>query len=164
MSRNLFFISALFMAVLWAGMAGAQEVATLAPDTETDDANIGSGKQVNANDWHSMFDVNAGGNQLTGGGTNSNGGDRDSMDVVIIAGDGSEVASYALDASVTSNSINVAGDHASADSSFEFTDNSGFKNSYGVTAVSVNAGASASQSVSVNVTSSVDLGSIPADY
>lgn len=160
MCRKFISILGLCAVVFWASSAVADgDWASLGVDSEADNANVGSGSQTNANDWDDMLDVNLGGNQLTGGGINSNGGDRESSDVVIIAGDTAEVSSYTLDASVTDNSVSVAGSGSSADSKIEFSHNSGYTNNYGVTAVSLNAGAGANQSVSVNVNAAVDLGS-----
>ena len=143
---------------LWTAAALADGDDAWVADVTTDDLNLGSGSQTNANDWHDMFDVNVDGNQLTGGGINSNGGDRNSDDVVILAGTMPEVANYALDASVSDNSISVSGSGSNADSTVSFSSNSGFNNSYGITAVAVNSGAGASQSVSVNVMSSLSVG------
>ena len=154
-------IAALAATALWAGSALAQELgdeAILGAGALTDSANVGSGKQINANDWEDMADVNAGGNQLTGGGLNNNAGHRTSNDVVITAGMYPLLASAALAAEVSGNELMVTGDGATANSSIEFTDASGFMSSYGVTAVAINSGAHASQSVSVNVMSEVAIG------
>lgn len=158
MNRKIIAIAGMSALLLWAGSAVAEgEMAVVDDGALTEDLNVGSGTQTNANDWEDMGDTNAGGNQLTGGGTNSNGGDRTSDDVAILLGSEAEVANYALDVSVTENGLIVDGDEASADSTTSFDGASGFESSYGVTAVSVNAGAGASQSVSVNVTSSVGM-------
>ena len=162
MRRIIPTIVAVAATALWTGIALADgDGAFLGDLAATEDVNIGSGEQVNANDWEDMFDVNAGGNQLTGGGINSNGGDRNSDDVVILSGAMPEVANYALDASVSDNSISVSGSGSNADSTVSFSGNSGFTNSYGITAVAVNSGAGASQSVSVNVMSSLSVGAAP---
>ena len=158
MKRILGAVTVICVAALWAGSALADGDDAWVADVTTDDLNLGSGTQPNANDWHDMFDVNVDGNQLTGGGINSNGGDRNSDDVVILSGAMPEVANYALDASVSDNSISVAGSGSSADSAVAFSGNSGWTNSYGITAVAVNSGAGASQSVSVNVMSSLSVG------
>ena len=158
MKRILGVLTVICAAVLWTGAALADGDDAWVTEVTIDDINLGSGTQTNANDWKDMFDVNVDGNQLTGGGINSNGGDRESSDVVIIAGDTSEVSSYTLDASVTDNSVSVGGSDSNADSTLEFSHNSGYTNNYGVTAVSLNAGAGANQSVSVNVNAAVDLG------
>ena len=151
-------IVAVAATALWAGSGFADgDNAFLGDLAVTEDVNIGSGEQVNANDWEDMFDVNAGGNQLTGGGINSNAGDRSSDDVVLNMGDLPLLASTALDVEVVGNEISVTGSGSSADSSLTFSDHSGFTNSYGVTAVAINSGANASQSVSVNVMSEVSL-------
>ena len=142
----------------WTGIALADgDDAFLGDLALTEEVNIGSGEQVNANDWQDMFDVNAGGNQLTGGGINSNAGDRSSADVVLTLGDLPLLASTALDVEVVGIEISGTGSGSSADSSLTFSDHSGFTNSYGVTAVAINSGANASQSVSVNVMSEVTL-------
>ena len=158
MRRIIPTIVAVAATALWTGIAlAAGDDAFLGDLAVTEDVNIGSGEQVNANDWQDMFDVNAGGNQLTGGGINSNAGDRSSDDVVLNLGDLPLLASTALDVEVVGNEISVTGSGSSADSSLTFSDHSGFTNSYGVTAVAINSGANASQSVSVNVMSEVTL-------
>ena len=159
MRRIIPTIVAVAATALWTGIALADgDDAFLGDLALTEDVNIGSGEQVNANDWEDMFDVNAGGNQLTGGGINSNAGDRSSDDVVLNLGDLPLLASTALDVEVVGNEISVTGSGSSADSSLTFSDHSGFTNSYGVTAVAINSGAHASQSVSVNVMSEVAIG------
>ena len=158
MKRILGVLTVICAAVLWTGAALADGDDAWVTEVATDDLNLGSGTQTNANDWKDMFDVNVDGNQLTGGGINSNGGDRNSNDVVILTGATPQVANYALDASVSGNTLSVGGAGSSADSSVSFSNNSGFKNSYGITAVAVNSGAGASQSVSVNVMSSLSVG------
>ena len=158
MKRILGAMTVLCALTLWTGAALADGDGAWVADVATDDLNLGSGTQTNANDWKDMFDVNVDGNQLTGGGINSNGGDRSSDDVVILSGTTPEVANYALDASVSDNSISVSGSGSNADSTVSFSGNSGFTNSYGITAVAVNSGAGASQSVSVNVMSSLSVG------
>ena len=157
MKRILGAVTVICVAALWAGSALADGDDAWVTDVTTDDLNLGSGTQTNANDWHDMFDVNVDGNQLTGGGINSNAGDRSSDDVVLNLGDLPLLASTALDVEVVGNEISVTGTDASADSSLTFSDHSGFTNSYGVTAVAINSGANASQSVSVNVMSEVTL-------
>ena len=158
MSRKYLSIVVSCAMVVWAGSALADgDYASLGENSAADNVNVGSGTQTNAEDWEGMFDVNLEGNQLTGGGFNNNGSDRESQDVVIMAGDAAEVTNYALEASVSENGVSVAGDHGYADSSLDFADSSGYTNNYGVTAVSLNAGAAASQSVSVNVNAAIDL-------
>lgn len=160
MRRTNLVIAVLFIATLWNGSALAEMVgneAVVGEGSMTDSANVGSGEQINANDWEDMLNVNAGGNQLTGGGMNSNGGDRTSNDVVIILPDYPVLASTALDVTVSGNEIGAGGDGASVDSTVAFSDSSGFRSSYGVTAVAINAGANASQSISINVMSEVSL-------
>lgn len=158
MKRKIIVIVGMGAFLLWGGAAVADgDFAELGAEALALDVNLGSGSQTNADDWSSMDDVNAGGNQLTGGGINSNGGNRDSDDVALLMGDNAEVASYALEASVSNNQLLVDGNESHADSSTGFEGDSGFSSSYGITAVSVNAGSSASQSVNVNVTSAVTL-------
>ncbi|NRA06963.1 MAG: hypothetical protein HRU02_02310 [Myxococcales bacterium] len=158
MKRKIIVIVGMGAFLLWGGAAVADgDFAELGAEALALDVNLGSGSQTNADDWSSMGDVNAGGNQLTGGGINSNGGNRDSDDVALLMGDNAEVASYALEASVSNNQLLVDGNESHADSSTGFEGDSGFSSSYGITAVSVNAGSSASQSVNVNVTSAVTL-------
>ena len=158
MKRKIIVIVGMGAFLLWGGAAVADgDFAELGAEALALDVNLGSGSQTNADDWSSMGDVNAGGNQLTGGGINSNGGNRDSDDVALLMGDNAEVASYALEASVSNNQLLVDGNESHADSSTGFEGDSGFSSSYGITAVSVNAGSSASQSVNVNVTSAVSL-------
>ena len=158
MKRKIIVIVGMGAFLLWGGAAVADgDFAELGAEALALDVNLGSGSQTNADDWSSMDDVNAGGNQLTGGGINSNGGNRDSDDVALLMGDNAEVASYALEASVSNNQLLVDGNESHADSSTGFEGDSGFSSSYGITAVSVNAGSSASQRVNVNVTSAVTL-------
>ena len=158
MKRKIIVIVGMGAFLLWGGAAVADgDFAELGAEALALDVNLGSGSQTNADDWSSMGDVNAGGNQLSGGGINSNGGDRDSDDVALLMGDNAEVASYALEASVSNNQLLVDGNESHADSSTGFEGDSGFSSSYGITAVSLNAGSSASQSVNVNVTSAVSL-------
>jgi len=149
-------ISAVVAAALWTGSALAEGDGAFASGSMLD-ANVGSGAQINAEDWKDMLDVNVSGNQLTGGGVNSNGGDRVSDDVVLSMGDYPVVASAALDVTVSGNEVSVAGNGSSADSTLSFSEGSGFMNSYGVTAVAINSGPNASQSVNVNVMSDVSL-------
>ena len=158
MKRKIIVIVGMGAFLLWGGAAVADgDFAELGAEALALDVNLGSGSQTNADDWSSMDDVNAGGNQLPGGGIHSNGGNRDSDDVALLMGDNAEVASYALEASVSNNQLLVDGNESHADSSTGFEGDSGFSSSYGITAVSVNAGSSASQSVNVNVPSAVSL-------
>ena len=158
MKRKIIVMVGMGAVLLWGGAAAAEgDFVELGAEAFVLDTNLGSGSQTNADDWSSMGDVNAGGNQLTGGGVNSNGGDRVSDDVALLLGDSAEVASYALEASVSNNQLLVDGNESHSDSSTGFEGDSGFSSSYGVTAVSLNAGSSASQSVNVNVTSAVSL-------
>ena len=157
MRRTTSVIAALGAIFIWAGSASANgNSADISGDLL--DVNVGSGAQTNANEWDNMFDVNAGGNQLTGGGVNSNGGDRTSDDVVLNLGDTPLLANAALDVEVSGNSVAVGGNDSSANSSLSVDGSSGFTNNYGVTAVSLNSGSAASQSVSVNVMSDLSLG------
>ena len=158
MSRKFTSIVVSCAMVVWAGSALADgDSAEIGAGSQAENVNIGSGTQTNADDWEEMFDVNVEGNQVTSGGFNNNGGNRDSEDIVIMAGDSAEVSNYALEAVVSENGINVAGAGGHADSTLDFETNSGYTNNYGVTAVSLNAGGAASQSVSVNVNAAVDL-------
>lgn len=158
MSRSFILVASIGISLSWAAMAAADgDYAALGENVLADAVNVGSGEQTNVDDWEAMESVNVNGNQLTGGGENSNAGDRESGDVVILMGEDAEIGNYALDASVSNNSVSVAGSGSSADSESEFSSHSGFSSSYGVTAASLNAGASASQSVNVNVTSSVSM-------
>ena len=157
MRRTTSVIAALGAIFIWAGSASANgNGADISGDLL--DVNVGSGAQTNANERDNMFDVTAGGNQLTGGGVNSNGGDRTSDDVVLNLGDTPLLANAALDVEVSGNSVAVGGNDSSANSSLSVDGNSGFTNNYGVTAVSLNSGSAASQSVSVNVMSDLSLG------
>jgi len=157
MRKSIYVAVAVVTATLWGGSALADggDGAYLGNGAVTLDANLGSGEQINAENWHDMIDVNTSGYQLTGGAINSNGGDRNSDDVVLNMGDYPLLASAALDVEVVGNVISVGGDNSSADSSLTFSEQSGFMYSYGVTAVAINSGANASQSVSVNVMSEV---------
>jgi len=158
MNRTFFLIAVFGIAVTWAASAVADGDGAFLGDGVTADAvNAGSGDQANVADWKDMESVNVDGNQLTGTAVNSNTGNRNSDDVVIEMGDYAEIGNYALEASVSNNKMSVGGSGSSADSSFEFSDVSGFDSSFGVTAASLNAGSGSSQSVNVNVTSSVSL-------
>ena len=162
MRRMKLLIAATSAIMIWAGAATAAGDGANASGALFD-ANIGSGQQTNANDWEHMGDVNLDGNQLTGYSVNGNAGDRVSNDVILnLEGDYPLVANAALAVEVSGNSIAVGGDNSSASSTLSFSNNSGFMNNYGVTAVSVNSGPSASQSVTVNVMADVSLGSAPA--
>ena len=129
-------------------------------------ANTGNGSQDNstsdAKDWKEIDNANNGSGAQIHGSRNSNGGNRDSNDIVFELGGGSEgssVASSALEASVSGNAITVAGLDASANSSMallgEGETGSGFSNLAGVSAVAMAAGGNASQNVSVSVTAGV---------
>jgi len=125
------------------------------------DANTGSGAQSNddldASNWEVIDNANAGSGLQLSGSMNSNGGDRVSDDVVIAAGDSAAISNSALDSSVTNNTIMVANDGSSADSSLQLTGGAGFSNMYGVNAIALSSGANSSQNVSVNVSAFVDV-------
>jgi len=158
MDRKTIFFVFVIAVLLSAGSAFAEgNGAEVGANSVTDNVNAGSGSQANAAAWYDIESANVSGNQLTSGALNSNGGNRDSDDVVIFTGDYAEVANYALEASVTDNRLAVDGNGSHADSSTSFEGASGFDSNFGVTAVSLNAGSSASQSVNVNVTSAVSL-------
>lgn len=200
MRRNTSLALGFFALALWLVPAGTvlagDENTSATGDLLADDANQGTGLQVNADDWEDMDAALAGsGNQSssvdgsanTGSGSqnnsdvlafdweeivngnagsgsqvidteNSNGGDRDSDDVVVQLGDGSTVASAALEASVTGNAVDVDGMGGSSSSDIAMDASSGFSNMYGVSAVAASSGANASQNVSVNVTADVGIG------
>lgn len=125
-------------------------------------ANTGSGEQdnsfVDGADWKEIVNANAGPGSQVLQGTNSNGGDRVSNDVVIDLGSNSAVANAALEAQVTGNAVVASGANAQANSSITMSGNSGFTNMYGVNAIAVSSGANSSQNVSVNVTARVNAG------
>jgi len=125
-------------------------------------ANTGSGEQdnsfVDGADWKEIVNANAGPGSQVLQGTNSNGGDRVSNDVVIDLGSSSAVANAALEAQVTGNAVVASGANAQANSSITMSGNSGFTNMYGVNASAVSSGANSSQNVSVNVTARVNAG------
>lgn len=130
-----------------------------AQDTVGND-NTGEGTQDNSESsadlWDEVGNANNGRGAQTIGSSNSNGGDRDSNDIVFSLGDdGSSVNSSALEASVTGNSVRVTGELGRADSNMELGTGSGFRDFAGVSAVAMAAGADASQNVSVNVTAGV---------
>ncbi len=132
---------------------------TQAQDTANNN-NTGVGTQNNsvssADLWDGIGTANNGRGSQTSGSSNSNGGDRNSNDIVLTLGDeDSFVNSSALEASVTGNSVRVAGELGMADSSMELGTGSGFRDFAGVSAVAMAAGADASQNVSVNVTAGV---------
>ena len=105
--RNASILASVFLLAFWSGAAAADSAAALGSG-DLQDANIGSGAQVNAIGWSDMGDVNAGGNQLTGGGANSNGGDRTSRDLVLNLGGMPTVASAAVTVVPTSIPITRA--------------------------------------------------------
>lgn len=117
-------------------------------------ANTGSGSQANvSNDssiWDGMLNANAGSGTQLADSPNSNGGDRDSLDVLIHMGAAGAVTNSDLGASVTGNSVDVS--NGTADSSLAMSGaDSGFSGLYGVNAVAASSGADSSQNVSVNV-------------
>jgi len=130
-----------------------------AQDTVGND-NTGEGTQDNSDSsadlWDEVENANNGRGSQTMDSSNSNGGDRDSNDIVLSLGDdGSSVSSSALEASVSGNTVRVTGELGSADSTMELGTGSGFRDFAGVSAVAMAAGADASQNVSVNVTAGV---------
>lgn len=117
-------------------------------------ANTGTGSQTNlendSSSWEDILNANAGSGAQFTDSENSNGGDRNSDDVLIGVGGNSAISSADLGASVSGNSVAVAS--GSADSSMGISGaGSGFSGLYGVSAVAASAGANASQNVSVNV-------------
>ena len=129
------------------------------------DANTGSGTQDNdsldASIWEAIDNANAGtGSQITGS-LNSNGGNRVSDDVLILAGDAASVSNSALDSSVSDNSVSVSQGGASANSELSMSGGAGFSNMYGVNAIALSSGANSSQNVSVNVSAFVDVTQAP---
>jgi len=125
------------------------------------DANTGSGSQTNdsldASIWETIDSANAGSGMQISNSLNSNGGDRLSDDVVILAGDAASVSNSALASTVSSNSVTVEGDGLSANSDLSMTGGAGFSNMYGVNAIALSSGANSSQNVSVNVSAFVDV-------
>ena len=97
---------------------------------------------------------NGAGSQMNGS-QNSNGGDRNSNDIVIGGGDDIAVASTALEAAVTGNAVSITELNAHVDSSMSLSDGSGFRDMAGVSAVAMAAGSNASQNVNVQVTADV---------
>ncbi len=125
-------------------------------------ANTGSGSQDNStsstDQWTNVESANNGSGAQIHGSRNSNGGDRDSNDIVLSLGsDGSSVTSSALEASVSGNAITVSAVGASANSTMAMSGvgGSGFHDLAGVSAVAMAAGGNASQNVSVSVTADV---------
>ena len=122
-------------------------------------ANTGDGSQDNSasstDRWTNVGNANNGSGAQINGSSNSNGGDRDSNDIVLSLGsDDSSVTSSALEASVSGNAITVAGLDGSADSAMALSGDggSGFHDLAGVSAVAMAAGGNSSQNVSVSVT------------
>jgi hypothetical protein len=120
-------------------------------------ANTGEGFQDNstasADGWNEMENANNGSGTQTGNSSNSNGGDRNSNDIVFTLGhEDSSVSSSALEASVSGNAISVGADYAQADSEMSLEGYSGFRDLAGVSAVAMASGANSSQNVSINVT------------
>ncbi|MEE2675119.1 MAG: hypothetical protein VX466_15060 [Myxococcota bacterium] len=136
--------------------SGAQNVNTSGA------ANTGSGTQDNTtstqDDWYSIDNVNTDSGAQVLRSTNSNGGDRISNDQIIDGLDGSMVATAALEAAVSGNSVAVSGDFGAADSSMSMAGDSDFNGLSGVSAVAIGSGDSASQNVGVNVTASLNGG------
>ena len=126
------------------------------------EANTGSGSQNNSETssdaWHDISNANTGtGAQVTES-SNSNGGDRISNDQILGGGNGSMVATAALEASVSGNSVAVAGMDGTANSAISIAGDSEFRGLSGVSAIAIGSGDSASQNVGVNVTASVNGG------
>ena len=136
--------------------SGAQNVNTSGA------ANTGSGTQDNTissqDDWYSIDNVNTDSGAQVLRSTNSNGGDRISNDQIIDGLEGSMVATAALEAAVSGNSVAVGGDLGAADSSMSMAGDSDFNGLSGVSAIAIGSGDSASQNVGVNVTASLNGG------
>ena len=117
-------------------------------------ANTGSGEQSHmSNDssvWDDIGNANAGsGSQFTDS-ENSNGGDRNSSDVVLELGGSAALTVSDLGTTVTGNMVDVK--VGTVDSSLSLAgSDSGFSGLYGVNAVAASAGSQATQNVSVNV-------------
>ena len=141
--------------------SGAQAIDT------GDDANTGSGSQDNSytsqEDWENMGNANSGTGAQVIDSTNSNGGDRNSSDIVITLGNDSVVATGTLEASVSGNSVSVSGSGGSAESRLFITDGSGFRNMAGINAIALSSGHNSSQNVNVNVTASVSTSASTID-
>ena len=123
-------------------------------------ANTGDGSQDNstssADGWSGLGNANNGSATQTVDSTNSNGGDRNSNDIVLTLGDDdSSVSSSALEASVSGNAISVAADFSQSDSEMSLGTGSGFRDLAGVSAVAMASGANSSQNVSVNVSAGI---------
>jgi hypothetical protein len=123
-------------------------------------SNTGSGSQDNssssADGWDGVSgSANNGSGAQLGTSSNSNGGDRISNDILVDGGSDTAVASAALAASVTGNSVAISELNATIDSSMTFDQASGFRDMAGVSAVAMAAGSNASQNVSVQVTADV---------
>jgi hypothetical protein len=120
-------------------------------------ANTGNGLQDNstssADRWDNFENANNGSATQTVGSSTSNGGDRNSNDIVLTLGDDdSSVSSSALEATVSGNAVTVESDYSHADSEMSLGTGSGFRDLAGVSAVAMASGANSSQNVSVNVT------------
>ncbi len=125
-------------------------------------ANTGTGTQDNTissqDDWEGIDNANTDSGSQVLSSPNSNGGDRISNDQVIGGGAGSMVATAALEASVSGNSVAVAGMDGTANSGMSIGGDSEFSGLSGVSAIAIGSGDSASQNVGVNVTASVNHG------
>ena len=125
-------------------------------------ANTGTGTQENTmssqDDWEGIDNANTDSGSQVLSSPNSNGGDRISNDQVIGGGDGSMVATAALEASVSGNSVAVAGMDGTANSAMSIAGDSEFSGLSGVSAIAIGSGDSASQNVGVNVTASLNGG------
>ena len=123
-------------------------------------SNTGTGTQDNTSsfqdEWYSIDNANSDSGAQVLRSDNSNGGDRISNDQVIGGGNGSMVATAALEASVSGNSVAVAGMDGTANSAISIAGDSEFRGLSGVSAIAIGSGDSASQNVGVNVTASVN--------
>jgi len=117
-------------------------------------ANTGDGTQdsssTDASVWDDMINANAGSGTQMDQSSNSNGGDRDSADVIISLGSQGAVTASDLGAAVSGNQVTVEGGLAESKLSMDGA-GSGFSGLYGVNAVAASAGSQASQNVNVNV-------------
>ena len=143
----------------WSDMANAL-AGSGAQNSDTDGAaNTGSGTQDNTDssqdEWFDIDNVNTDSGAQVLWSDNSNGGDRVSDDVVLNLGEAPQLATADLEASVSGNSVAVAGDGGTAASRMAMGGGSDFNGLSGVSAVAIGAGSNASQSVSVNVTAAV---------
>jgi len=137
---------------------------TQTQDTEGN-ANTGNGAQDNSSSsadyWIRVGNANNGSGAQIHKSRNSNGGDRDSNDIVFELGNNGSVSSSALEAVVSGNSVRIAGEKSHADSSMTLSGDgaggsgSGFHDLAGVSAIAMASGANSSQNVSVSVTADI---------